>query len=180
VSLSSLVEPEASEGPSRLFWVTKQRAGMERYVLEVNRGQLRLIEPSLRARAIQTVPFLVLGLLYVASFFFWIPLTNGPTRAFGVGGFLAFTVGFMILVIFIGRRLQKGMLKGPHKITDLTLLAVRRNRIGGVRLRVASKDMNFPGTSQLVDSQELVVVGSRGRILDALGIEISELPWDKY
>ena len=105
---------------------------------------------------------------------------NGLTRGFGVGGFLAFTVVFMILVIFMGTRLRNGMLKGPNKITDLTLLAVRRNRIGGVRLRVSSKDLKFPGTSQLSDSQELVVVGSRGRILDALGIRMSELPWDKH
>ena len=176
------MQPEASEGPSRLFWATpiKQRARMERYVLEVNRGQLRLIEPSLRARAIQTAPLVVLGVLYVASFFFWVPLMNGLTRGFGVGGFLAFTVVFMILVIFMGTRLRNGMLKGPNKITDLTLLAVRRNRIGGVRLRVSSKDLKFPGTSQLSDSQELVVVGSRGRILDALGIRMSELPWDKH
>src|SRR5204862_3812241 len=176
------MQPEASEGPSRLFWATpiRQRARMERYVLEVNLRQLRLIEPSPRSRAIQTAPLVVLGVLYVASFFFWVPLMNGLTRGFGVGGFLAFTVVFMILVIFIGTRLRKGMLKGPDKITDLTLLAVRRNRIGGVRLRVSSKDMKFPGTSQLVESPELVVVGSRGRILDALGIRMSALAWNKH
>src|SRR5438094_556584 len=126
---------------------------------------------------------------------------SGPARACGGGGGggaesrplqdsvwtlhssrqgMGSTVVFMSLVIFMGTRLRNGMLKGPDKITDLTLLAVRRNRIGGVRLRVSSKDMKFPGTSQLVDSQELVVVGSQGRILDALGIRMSELPWDKH
>src|SRR5438128_8007571 len=97
------MQPEASEGPSRLFWATpiKQRARMERYVLEVNRGQLRLIEPSLRARAIQTAPLVVVVVLYVASFFFGVPLMNGLSRCLWVGGFLAFSVVFMCLVIFI-------------------------------------------------------------------------------
>src|SRR5436309_15413457 len=114
------MQPEASEGPSRLFWATpiKQRARMERYVLEVNRGQLRLIEPSLRARAIQAAPLVVLGVLYVATFFFWVPLMNGLTRGFGVGGFFAFTVVLMISVIFIGTRLPNAMLRGRDGIND--------------------------------------------------------------
>src|SRR5437773_10476624 len=86
------MQPEASEGPSRLFWATpiKQRARMERYVLEVNRGQLRLIEPSLRARAIQTAPLVVLGVLYVASFFFLGSSHERPHSRFRGGRLLGF------------------------------------------------------------------------------------------
>ncbi len=124
------------------------------------------------------MPVLVLGLLYVASFLFWVPLMNGPTRGIGLGGFIAFTILFMTLVILVQGRLWKGVLKSPRKVSHLTLLAARRNPIG-VRLLVASSDTNFPVTMQLADSHELVVVGSRSRILDALGIRMSELPWEK-